>query len=179
MKQSRQAQDHDRHSKARVITVGDNVFVKNFPKLIPRWIPGVVVEQLGPLSCRVRLQAGHVVQRHLDHVRQRLAAIPDDYSSDMDDGDGISDTACVEKTVLQPHGVGKAWPDPVLPSQVCVSPPAEEPKTASEEEASHAAGAAAQPVVEAGTGTSPHTGPLQPRRSSRTTKGVPPLRLGY
>ena len=129
MKQSRQAQDHDRRSRARVITVGDNVFVKNFPNLIPRWIPGVVVEQLGPLSFRVQLQTGRVVQRHLDHVRQRLAYIPDDYPREMDDEDGVNDDACTEKTVLQP-----VLPDPVLPPEVCVSPPAGEPKPESESE---------------------------------------------
>ena len=174
MKQSRQAQDHDRRSRARVITVGDNVFVKNFPNLIPRWIPGVVVEQLGPLSFRVQLQTGRVVQRHLDHVRQRLAYIPDDYPREMDDEDGVNDDACTEKTVLQP-----VLPDPVLPPEVCVSPPAGEPKPESEEEASHETGAAVPSEVEAGTVTSPHTGTPQPRRSSRATKGVPPLRLGY
>ncbi|XP_045120478.1 uncharacterized protein K02A2.6-like [Portunus trituberculatus] len=184
MKQSRQVYDHDRRCRARIVTVGDNVFVKNFPSLIPRWIPGVVMEQLSPLSFRIQLQTGRVVQRHLDHVRQRLADVPDDYPRPVEDGDGRHDDdhtglSMTEKAMIQPDGMGEILPNPVFSREVCVPRPAEEQKPATEEEAPDEAGAAATPVIEAETGASPRTGSPQPRRSGRTTKGVPPLRLGY
>ncbi|XP_045101149.1 tRNA modification GTPase GTPBP3, mitochondrial-like isoform X4 [Portunus trituberculatus] len=154
------------------------------PTAIVSPIPGVVMEQLSPLSFRVQLQTGRVVQRHLDHIRQRLADVPDDYPRPVEDGDGRHDDdhtglSMMEKAMIQPDGMGEILPNPVFSWEVSVPRPAEEQKPATEEEAPDEAGAAATPVIEAETGASPRTGSPQPRRLGRTTKGVPPLRLGY
>ena len=34
-----------------------------------RWLPGVVEEQVGPLTYRVQIESGQVWRRHVDHFR--------------------------------------------------------------------------------------------------------------
>ena len=58
------------HAKDRTLRVGETVFVRNFDGK-SKWLCGVIVEQTGPVSFRVRLDDGRVVRRHVDHVRSR------------------------------------------------------------------------------------------------------------
>ncbi|GFS28088.1 polyprotein [Elysia marginata] len=44
---------HDKHSKAREITVQDPVLVKSFTSSHPKYMPGEVVKQTGPVSFQV------------------------------------------------------------------------------------------------------------------------------
>ena len=48
--------------------VGDAVFVKNFNGS-PKWIPGQVIANRGPLSLVIQQDNGTKVNRHVDHVR--------------------------------------------------------------------------------------------------------------
>ena len=67
-KQSQQKEYHDQHSTTRVFHIGDAVWVQNL-RDGPRWVPGVVTDQLGPLSYMVRVSGGSLWRRHVDHIR--------------------------------------------------------------------------------------------------------------
>ena len=69
-KQSQQKAAHDYHAKEREILEGQAVYAKDF-RYKKAWMPGIVVEKTGPVSARVQLDNGTVIQRHQDHVRSR------------------------------------------------------------------------------------------------------------
>ena len=54
-----------------VILCGDAVLAFNLIEKRKR-IPGVLQEQLGPISYRVLLGDGRIWKRHVDHLRSRL-----------------------------------------------------------------------------------------------------------
>ena len=71
--QDRQKRNHDRHAKPCQLATGDLVFVrKNSTK--SNWIPGVIVEMIGPLTYKIKLEDNRLVQKHLDHIRCRLSS---------------------------------------------------------------------------------------------------------
>ena len=51
----------------RQVEVGDSVSVQNYSKG-PKWIPGTIVQETGPLSARSELEHGTVVRRHHDQL---------------------------------------------------------------------------------------------------------------
>ena len=65
--QTQQKKYHDAHAAERVISVNDNVFVRNY-SYGPKWLPGVVTEQTGPVSFKVRTGNG-LQKRHQDQIR--------------------------------------------------------------------------------------------------------------
>ena len=52
--QERQKVNHNQGVKVRLFSVGDAVFVKNFSGS-PKWIPGRVIANRGPLSLVIQL----------------------------------------------------------------------------------------------------------------------------
>ena len=84
MKQRAQKQNHDRRAINRSFTVGDLVYSMNYANG-KRWMPGLVVEQTGPLSFVVELIRGGLVRRHQDQFRRRYS-----------DGPQTPDTTVVE-----------------------------------------------------------------------------------
>ena len=68
--QQKQVEKHNMHAKDRTLRVGETVFVMNFDGK-SKWLCGVIVEQTGPVSFRIRLDDGRVVRRHVDYVRSR------------------------------------------------------------------------------------------------------------
>ena len=66
--QEQQKLGHDHHSKVCTFKVGDPVFARNFGNG-PTWLPGLVQERRGPLSCLIELVDGRVIRRHMDHTR--------------------------------------------------------------------------------------------------------------
>lgn len=65
--QSRQKKQHDQHSRMRQVEVGDSVNVRNYSRG-PKWVPGTVIQETGPLSARIELEDGTVVRKHHDQV---------------------------------------------------------------------------------------------------------------
>ena len=53
--QEKQRQYHDRHSRARDLTVGERVMARNF-RAGPRWVPGTVVRHSGPLTYLIKVR---------------------------------------------------------------------------------------------------------------------------
>ena len=70
--QEHQKAGHDRRAKARVFSVGDMVYARNFSSG-PTWLEGTIVEIRGPLSFRIELGDGRIVRRHVDQIRANHA----------------------------------------------------------------------------------------------------------
>ena len=52
--------------------MGNAIFARNFGD-DPTWLPGLVQQLRGPLSCLIKLQDGQEIRRHVDHVHCRSA----------------------------------------------------------------------------------------------------------
>ena len=75
-KQADQVKQHNTHAKQRSFRENQRVMVKNF-RPGPKWVPGIIIKQLGPLSFLVRTSEDLEWKRHSDHIR--------DYTSDTVD----------------------------------------------------------------------------------------------
>lgn len=70
-KQAEQKLYHDKSSKERIFTEGDNVLIRNFtPNATIKWIRGKVIMKTGPLSYKIELMDGKIARRHIDHIRK-------------------------------------------------------------------------------------------------------------
>ena len=58
-----------------MFAIGDSVFIKDFCPGSKRWLPGKIVELLGPVSARVKLLNGEFHRHHFDHIR--ICQVPD------------------------------------------------------------------------------------------------------
>ena len=67
-RQQSQKSHHGQRARERKFQTGDTVSVHNFTD--NTWISGVIEKQNGPLSYYVKLQDGHMVCRHSDHILQ-------------------------------------------------------------------------------------------------------------
>ena len=75
-KQAVQKNQHDTHSKLRQFEPGQHVMVRDKRPAAPTaWIPGVIVQQKGPLTYVVKVFDGQLWKRHVDHLR--LSSPPD------------------------------------------------------------------------------------------------------
>ena len=98
-KQADQIQQHDQHAKSRKFEVNQKVHVRNLRPTGPKWIPGMILKQTGPLSFIVQVEHGLVWKRHVDHLRHAEPTIPTSSSSpssitdDTDDNTFISPTS--------------------------------------------------------------------------------------
>ena len=66
--QAKQKEGKDNNSKLRHFMMGQSVMVKNF-RTGPTWMPGIIVQQLGPLTYMIEVSAGKFWKRHVDHVK--------------------------------------------------------------------------------------------------------------
>ena len=67
-KQAEQVSHHDQHSKHRDFVPGQSVMVRNL-RPGPKWISGIIIRQLGPLSFLIKLETGVHQKQHMDHIR--------------------------------------------------------------------------------------------------------------
>ena len=51
--------------------------LEDFSASLEKWIPRTIVKVTGPVSYQVRLENGTVTRCHLDHIRSRVAAAPE------------------------------------------------------------------------------------------------------
>ena len=68
----RQKEHHDQHAHQRTFHVGQTVMAKNM-RAGPSWVPGTIVQQLGPVTYLVDVSDGRVWKRHVDHLKDRGA----------------------------------------------------------------------------------------------------------
>ena len=66
--QNVQKKCHDKHAVERDIDVDSHVFVRNYSHG-PKWVPGIVTDQTGPVSFRVKTPNQGIVRRHKDQLR--------------------------------------------------------------------------------------------------------------
>ena len=65
--QGMQKANHDKKAKETKYVIGHNVIAKNF-RNGPKWLPGVIVEQLGTLTFLVQLDNGMFWKCHVDQL---------------------------------------------------------------------------------------------------------------
>ena len=82
-KQADQVQHHDKRAKPRQMQIGQKVMARNFRSGY-KWVPGVIVECLGPLTYLVEIQEGLRWKRHIDHLRDRESSTS---TSDLESAD--------------------------------------------------------------------------------------------
>ena len=118
-KQAEQARHHNQHVKLRNLQVGQRVMVRNLRPTGPKWVPGTITQQTGPLSFIVDVNQGVTWKRHIDHLRERTApdstsfssfeaakddgGIPISVTDDTTDPDTTDDTAAAEQESAAPR----------------------------------------------------------------------------
>ena len=68
--QGRMVQQHDKHTRSRALAEDDTVLARNYSGL-PKWLPGTIIEETGPVSTKVQLDDGAIVRRHHDQLIPR------------------------------------------------------------------------------------------------------------
>ena len=71
-RQWNQKEGHDQHCRQRELSAGQTVWVRN-PGTGRQWFPGTISQVLSHQRFRVSLEDGCIVDRHIDHVRRRVA----------------------------------------------------------------------------------------------------------
>lgn len=72
-KQADQSLRHDQHAKSRIFEVRQNVMVCDFHPTCPKWLPGIILKQTGPLSFIVQVEHGLTWKRHVDHLHHSIS----------------------------------------------------------------------------------------------------------
>lgn len=67
-KQAKQKQHRDVHSKARSFSVGTTVMTRHYGGE-NKWITGIVIQQLGPVTYSIETADGRIVKGHIDQLR--------------------------------------------------------------------------------------------------------------
>ena len=115
-RQAAQKANHDQHSRFRSFAIGTSVMFKDFCHS-QQWIPGTIVQNLGPLTYQVDVGDGQLLKRHIDHLAQRQVPTAETTTtSDSTDATLIEDNqhypvpdpphqppAVVNLPPLQPH----------------------------------------------------------------------------
>ena len=70
-KQANQKQHHDKHSRSQPMFPGITVFVREYSGP-HKWIPGVILQKLGPVTFSVAINNGRTVKRHIDQLHHRI-----------------------------------------------------------------------------------------------------------
>ena len=87
-RQAKQKEGKDHNSKLRHFEMGQLVMVKNF-RTGPTWVPGIIVQQLGPLTYMIEVFAVKFWKRHVDHVKnyplKGLSLTPESPEADSND----------------------------------------------------------------------------------------------
>ena len=82
--QSRQKEYRDKHSSPRAFSMGQSVMVKNF-RSGPDWLPGEIVQLLGPLTYLVDVGNGRFWKRHVDHLKDyALKHLPETPNTELE-----------------------------------------------------------------------------------------------
>lgn len=79
-----QKENYDKRARERTFTETDRVYVRNFGRG-ETWLPGDIVQTLGPVSFQVRLTDGRLVRRHQNQIRKRTDVAVPDMSKEDDD----------------------------------------------------------------------------------------------
>ena len=97
-KQVKQSENHNGKKDVRKLAKDDNIYVENFARKNPRWIPGKIVKITGPLPNEIQLQDGTLVKRHVDHVRESEVQLLPEQTANTD----------VSDVLVGPHYVARS-----------------------------------------------------------------------
>ena len=61
---------HDQHCLERELFIGQKVMVKNLRLQGQAWVPGVVAEELDPLTYLIQVEGGMFWRRHVDLLQE-------------------------------------------------------------------------------------------------------------
>ncbi|KAK3745815.1 hypothetical protein QZH41_005677 [Actinostola sp. cb2023] len=68
--QDDQIKQHDKNARARPLAVNDKVLARNYSGQ-PKWLPGIIIEESGPVSEKIELEDGTIMRRHHDQLLPR------------------------------------------------------------------------------------------------------------
>ena len=68
-RQQKQSEQRSSRAHVREFNIGDSVVAKNYGSG-PAWLPGKIVQKLGPLTYIVDVSDGRIWKRHVDHVKE-------------------------------------------------------------------------------------------------------------
>jgi len=120
-KQSQQKSAHDRRAQDREWFIGQSVMVRNL-RPGPDWVPGVIVERLGPLSYLIETDTHQYWKRHADQLKI-VDESPLRESHSSTEFDSAPDWECAESSTPEtvPESVGT--PVVVTPQEASHEPP--------------------------------------------------------
>ena len=72
-KQQSQKGNYTQRPRNMNAPLGSDIMVRNYSSG-PKWLPGTVVQQTGPLSYKCELEDGGVVKRHSDQLHKRVTS---------------------------------------------------------------------------------------------------------
>ena len=72
------------HAKERAFSLTNPVYVKNFSRRGPEWLPGEITKIHRPYSFTITLTNGQVMRRHIEHIRSRTCNDHYPGSNDVD-----------------------------------------------------------------------------------------------
>ena len=72
-KQAKQKAQHDEHAKSRSLVPGAAVLARDYSGP-DKWISGIVLQRLGPITYSVEISNGRIVKRHIDQLKPRVEA---------------------------------------------------------------------------------------------------------
>ena len=81
--QHKQKRKCDQHVRPRSVSMGDDVFVRNYSNTKLPWMAGKVVESTGPISAKVALDDEKIVRRHLDQINSSNTKNSSSIASDV------------------------------------------------------------------------------------------------
>lgn len=112
--QDRQKLHHDTRSKEREFEIEQAVWVRNY-RDGPKWIKGVVVDKLGPVSYLVKTMNGDLWRRHVDQLRAAM-----DSENVTDEADEMFFPATPAVPPSQPTPPAQQPPDHIPPPNIPV-----------------------------------------------------------
>ena len=106
-KQASQKLHHDTHVKARAFTPGTRVLARLYIGS-DKWIPGTVIQQLGPVTYTVQISNGRIVKRHVNQLQPLHG---NQESSDTTESDTVLDNQCYPTVEPVPEPPGPNEPE--------------------------------------------------------------------
>ena len=105
-KQAEQVASHDQHAKKRNFVIGQEVMARN---LLPesKWVPGIIIQQLWPLTFLIQVKSGATLRHHFDHLPARNgsdAPQPTATPSTIESGDTDTDVFIPESSGTATQG---------------------------------------------------------------------------
>ena len=81
-RQAMQGKDSNRHVMPRSFPIDSRVMVRDYHHA-DKWVPGIIVRKLGPVTYQVDLGKGNIAKRHVDQLTKCFTSPPSDSTSEQ------------------------------------------------------------------------------------------------